>query len=70
MIQYELKVFDDGEYAVRKITKTPHLPINVVFPTKEALQHHLTSFLYTRWPINEVLDAIEKAQDSEWTEFK
>jgi len=70
MIQYELKVFDDGEYAVRKLTNTPKLPIHVVISSKEELQHHLTTFLYTRWPINEVMDAIENAQDSEWTEFK
>lgn len=70
MKRYELKVYDDGDCAVRKVTERMLYPVTILFDSIDELQKYLTSFLCIRWPINEVLNSIENATDYEWTEFK
>ncbi len=70
MKQCELKVFDDGECAVRKVTQPPSFQTNMMFDSQQELQEYLKSFLGIRWPIREVLDSIESSKDYEWVEFK
>jgi len=43
---------------------------NVLFDSQDKLKEYLQSFLCIRWPITEVLEAIESAQNYEWTKFK
>jgi hypothetical protein len=70
MAWYELKVFEDGDCAVRKVLEQTKFRSNLLFSSRKELQEYLITELCTRWPINEVFDAIESAKDDEWTEFK
>ena len=63
MALYELKVFDDGECATRKVLQCPPYQTNMFFYSQNKLKEYLESFLYIRWPITEVLDATESARD-------
>lgn len=67
---YELKVFDDGECAVRKVSKQTPYQTNMLFNSQQKLHDYLKSFLQIRWSITEVIGAIESANDYEWIEFK
>ena len=70
MTLYEVQVFDDGECAVRKTPQRSSYETNVLFDSPGKLIEYLESFLCIRWPITEVLDAIEAAKEYEWIEFK
>jgi hypothetical protein len=70
MALYELQVFDDGECAVRKISKRTHFAFNTFFSTQEDLKEYLLSVIAPRCTIDEVLTKIDTAQEYEWTEFK
>ena len=67
---YELNVFDDGECAVRKISKRPLFAYNAFFSTLEELKDYFSSALSLRWPMEDILARIAAAQEYEWTEFK
>lgn len=70
MKQYELKVYDDGECAVRKIKDKILYPTNLIFSSRYDLHEYLKSVLCIRWPIEEVLKSIDYAKDYEWIDFK
>lgn len=70
MTLYELKVYDDGECAVRKVIHRNAYHTNMLFNSQGELKEYLTSFLCIRWPVTEVLESIESAKEQEWTEFK
>jgi hypothetical protein len=70
MTLYELKVYDDGECAVRKVIRRNAYQTNMLFDSQVELKDYLTSFLFIRWPVTEVLEAIESTDNYEWTEFK
>jgi hypothetical protein len=67
---YELQVFDDGECAVRKISKKPLFAFNAFFNTQNELKEYLLSVISIRWSLDEVLARIATAKEYEWTEFK
>lgn len=69
-IQYELHVYDDGDCAVRKINAKARSLINILFVSFDELQKYVTTDLDIRWPIQEVVAAIEMAKEDEWIEFK
>lgn len=70
MLQYELKVYDDGECAVRKTTQKILYPTNAIFSSHSDLSEYLQTVISIRWPILEVLDLVDSANENDWIEFK
>jgi hypothetical protein len=67
---FELKVFDDGECAVRKTIKPQLMQSNTILKSNHDLVQYLTNILCLRWPLSDVLKLINSAEMNQWVEFK